>query len=334
MSSLYLVEQGTSLQKEKGRFIVMPPDDDKLEIPVREVERVLIFGSVQVSTAAMAVCLQKKIPVIFLTQLGDYKGHLWSAELEDLEAERQQFLSYGNPELQVPVARAIVRGKLMNCRQLLLRLNRKRKLPSVAEAIKELKRYLVRLERAETLDQIRGYEGVAAARYFPAFGQLVVNPAFQFAKRDRRPPRDPVNSMLSFGYTLLFNTAMGLILAEGLNPYLGNLHYSTKQLPGLALDLMEEFRSPVVDSLVLGLVNRKTIRPTDFTWPAETGGVYLTGSARRVFIQKFEVAMGQMVGHPDVQEPVSYRRAIHLQVRRYKQGLLAGVAYEPFLRAV
>jgi CRISPR-associated protein Cas1 len=125
---------------------------------------------------------------------------------------------------------------------------------------------------------------------------------------------------------------MSLILAEGLNPYLGNLHHSDKKLPELVLDLMEEFRSPVVDTLIVTLINRQTLKPEDFTWPTETGGVYISDPSRRLFIHKFEAAMTQTVTHPDVQEPVTYRRAMHYQVKRYKRLLLNDAPYEPFLR--
>lgn len=334
MSSLYVVEQGTCVNKEEGRFRLSPPRGESLEVPIREVERILIFGQVQVSTAVIGLCLNQQIPVIFLSQTGEYKGHLWSAEFEDLAAERYQFLRQGEDPFQLATARAIVWGKLMNSKQLLLRLNRKRKLEVVELAIQGIQRDIESLSAVTSLDQLRGYEGITAARYFPALGQLLINPGFSFRERNRRPPKDPVNSLLSFGYTLLFNNMMSLILAEGLNPYVGNLHGTERKMPALVLDLIEEFRSPIVDSLVVKLINSKTLQPTDFKWPTPEGGVYLTEPARRLFIQKFEQAIAQSVKHPDLQESVSYRRAMHLQVQRYKTVLLKDIPYEAFLRSV
>jgi CRISPR-associated protein Cas1 len=226
-----------------------------------------------------------------------------------------------------------VGGKLANSRQLLLRLNRKRQIPEVVVALTGLLQDIAGAEQAQTLDALRGHEGAAAARYFRALGQLIVNPAFTFTVRNRRPPQDPVNSLLSFGYTLLFNNVLSLLLAEGLNPYLGNLHGSEKKQTFLAFDLVEEFRSPVVDGLVIQLVNGRIFSPTDFTWPNEAGGVYLANTARRVFVQKVEARLSEEVSHPDVQTPVSYRRAMQLQIQRYKRSMLEGVPYEPFLRA-
>jgi CRISPR-associated protein Cas1 len=333
MSTLYLVQQGATVSKEQGRFLVKTPKEAPLEIPAREIERVLVFGNIQLTTAIISDCLAQQIPVVFLSQLGDYKGHLWSAENDDIRIEKVQYQRQDDADFRLTTARAIVQGKLRNSKQLLLRLNRKRQLDSVKAAIAGLDRDLEALTQAETLDQLRGYEGSAATRYFRALGDLITNPAFSFTERNRRPPKDPINSLLSFGYTLLYNNVLSLLLAEGLNPYLGNLHGSEKKQTFLAFDLTEEFRSPVVDSVVMRLINRRIFSPTDFTWPTQTGGVYLNDTARRIFIQKMETRLSEEVSHPDVQGSVSYRRAIQLQVKRYKQSLVDNVPYAAFLRA-
>jgi CRISPR-associated protein Cas1 len=157
---------------------------------------------------------------------------------------------------------------------------------------------------------------------------------FRFEGRNRRPPTDPVNSMLSFGYTLLFNNVLSLILTEGLHPYLGNLHRSDRSEPHLAFDLMEEFRSAIVDSLVMTLVNRRIVKPDDFQVPDSEGGVYLTDAGRRLFLKQFEVRMETLVSHPSVQARVSYRDAIQLQIRQYQRCVMNVGQYVPFLRAV
>jgi CRISPR-associated protein Cas1 len=278
--------------------------------------------------------LEEQIPVVFLTQLGDYKGHLWSGEFCDLPVEAAQFGRRSDAGFQVEMARRIVVGKVLNSKQLLLRLNRKRQIEGMMAKIKRLDQFVGAIERATDLDVIRGYEGAAAKLYFGALGQLIVNPAFSLTGRNRRPPTDPVNSLLSFGYTLLFNNVMSLILAEGLNPYLGNLHRSDRKEPHLAFDLMEEFRSPVVDSLVLWLVNKNVLRPTDFTYPNVEGGVYLETGARRIFLKHFENRISEETAHPAVQGKVSFRRAIQLQAQQYKRCLMESIPYEPFLRSM
>ncbi|NJL88295.1 MAG: CRISPR-associated endonuclease Cas1 [Leptolyngbyaceae cyanobacterium SM1_1_3] len=228
----------------------------------------------------------------------------------------------------------LANGKLWNSKQLLLKLNRRRGLARVEDAIAGIERNLGAIAQLEdtaaNLAQLRGYEGVAAARYFSALGQLITNKAFTFNQRTRRPPTDPVNSLLSFGYTLLFNNVLSLLRVEGLSPYLGNLHRSERHEAQLAFDLMEEFRSPVVDMLVLKLINQQVFNPDDFTPPNATGGVYLTDPARRRFLQEFERRMMLAIRHPDAAKSVPYRQTIQLQVRRYKQSLLEAVPYERF----
>lgn len=334
MATVYLVDQGSVLQKHEGRFRIKRLKESTVEIPIREVERVLVFGNVQLTTQAMTVCLQQSIPVVFLSQLGLYKGHLWSAASEDVDCEAAQFRRWEDRAFQLETARAVAWGKLMNSKQLMLRLNRRRKSEVVTQAITGITADIAAVERANHVESLRGHEGVAAVRYFKALGHLITNEAFEFVGRTRRPPKDPVNSLLSFGYTLLYNNVMSLILVEGLNPYLGNLHRSERKNTHLAFDLMEEFRSPVVDSLVLRLVNKKIFQPTDFTWPKEQGGIYLTQQARRVFINKIEERLGDKISHPDVEGQVSYRRVIQLQVQRYKRSLLKGIPYEAFLRSI
>jgi CRISPR-associated protein Cas1 len=293
-----------------------------------------VLGRVQISTSAIAVCLEQQIPVIFMSQSGEYKGHLWSSEFCDLSTEAAQFGRRHDPKFQVQVARQILHGKLTNSRHLLLRLNRKRKVEGLSARIHRIDQYIAALSKTEDLAVMRGYEGNAARLYFGALGQLITNPGFSLTERNRRPPKDPVNSLLSFGYTLLFNNVLSLILAEGLNPYLGNLHRSDRKEMHLAFDLMEEWRSPIVDSLVMWLLNKKVIRPTDFTFPNAEGGVYLEGGARRVFLKHFEDRITETVTHPSNQQPVSYRRAIQLQIQRYKQCLHDSKPYEPFIRSI
>lgn len=334
MSSLYVVEQGTYLNKEEGRLRLSPPKGEPLEVPIREVERILIFGQVQVSTAVIGLCLSQQIPIIFLSQTGEYKGHLWSGEMVDLAVLTKQFERHQDMAFRTALARAIVQGKLWNSKLLLLRLNRKRQLEGVNPALTTLQQAIETLgaEPSLTLDAIRGYEGHGASVYFQTLSTLITNPGFPWQGRSFHPPTDPLNSLLSFGYTLLFNNVFSLLLAEGLNPYLGNLHGAERQKAYLGFDLMEEFRSPIVDTLVIRLVNQKIVRPTDFTWPTEKGGVYLTETARRTFLKHFEERMGSSVSHPDIQGQVSYRRAIQLQVQRYRQAVLMNKPYEAFRR--
>ncbi|MBP5974223.1 CRISPR-associated endonuclease Cas1 [Brasilonema sp. CT11] len=333
MAAIYLIEQGTNIYKDYQRFIIHVSEKPKLEVPIREVQQILVFGNIQLSTPVIQVCLQEQIPVLFLSQSGQYHGHLWSEESTNLDNQLIQIEKRNDNYFQLSVSKAIVLGKLMNSKQLLMRFNRKRKLEDVEKAIYGINQDIDALEYVDNLDSLRGYEGMTAARYFPAFGKLITNSAFSFSQRFRQPPIDEINSLLSFGYTLLFNNMLSFIIAEGLSPYIGNFHYGERQKPYLAFDLMEEFRSPIVDSLILKIINNGEFKPKDFDVVASTGGMYLSQSARKVFLKKFENRMNEEISHPDLISPVTYRHAIQLQVRRYKRCLLSGVPYESFLRA-
>ena len=332
MAAIYLLEQGTSIYKDHLRFIIHVSEKPKLEIPIREVEQIMIFGNIQLSTPVINACLKEKIGVLFLNQLGQYHGHLASEESTNIDNHLTQMRRRDDNYFQFQVSRAIVYGKLTNSKQLLMRFNRKRKIAAVDQAIYGISKDIESLELVDNLDSLRGYEGITAARYFPAFGQLITNPNFQFSLRNRQPPTDPINSLLSFGYTLLLNNVMSFIVAEGLSPYIGNFHYGERQKSYLAFDLMEEFRSVIVDSLVLKIINNSVFKPQDFDILDSTGGVYLNQSARRIFLQKFEARMNEETSHPDLQSQVTYRHAIQLQVRRYKRCLLSGIPYTAFLR--
>jgi CRISP-associated protein Cas1 len=334
MSTVYLIQQGGIISKKQGRFQFKVAEQTHYDIPVREISQILLYGNIHLTTPVISTCLHHQIPVVFLSQAGKYKGHLWSADGGELTAEFAQYERRLDEGFQVETARAIVRGKLLNSKQLLLRLNRKRHVEAVAGAIEGINADLQAVEVAQSVDQLRGYEGSGAARYFPALGQLIQVEGFEMTRRTRRPPSDPINALLSFGYTLLYNNVLSMILVEGLSPYLGNLHRSDRKETHLAFDLMEAFRSPVIDSMVLRLVNQGIIGPDDFEPPSEGGGVYLSDAARRLFLQHFEARISECTAYPNRADPVEYRRAIQLQVRDYKQSLTGNLPYQPFLRAV
>ena len=333
MATLYLLEQGTSLFKENLRFIIHVPKKDKLEVPIREVEIILLFGNINLSTPVIATCLESQINVLFLSPSGRYKGHLSNIEASNLNIELLQYQYHSNLEFKLNISKAIILGKLINSKQLLLRLYRQRKNPIVQNAISGITSDLETLDSVNNIDSLRGYEGISSARYFPAWGQLITNSDFEFSQRHRQPPTDPINALLSFGYTLLFNNVLSFIIAEGLSPYFGNFHYGEKKKTYLAFDLMEEFRSPIVDSLVISLINKSIFKVEDFERRGSDRGVYLIDQSRRIFLDQFEARMNELIFHPVIQSHISYREVIQLQVRLYKRCLVSSTVYKPFIRA-
>ena len=332
MATLYLLEPGTSLFKKHLRFVIHIPKKERLEVPIREVENILLFGNINLSTTAIATCLESSINVLFLSSYGRYKGHIWNKDCSNLNLELLQYQNYSNSVFQFAISKAIVKGKLLNSKQLLLRLNRQRKILAVQKTISNLDSDLKAIDSITDIDRLRGYEGISAARYFPALGQLITNTDFQFSQRHRQPPTDPVNALLSFGYTLLFNNILSLIIAEGLSPYFGNLHYGERKKPYLAFDLMEEFRSLIVDSLMVNLINKNILKKEDFETHSDKEGIYLTNKSRRKFLNEFEKRMNQQITHPVLQTQLTYRETIQFQIRLYKRSLVSSSLYQPFLR--
>lgn len=310
--TLYIQEQGSILAREDERLIVKKEGNTLLEVPAAKIDQIFIFGNCTVTTPAMTYCLKEEIPIILLSSRGNYYGVIDSPLGENVSLHRQQFTRAADPDFSLQTAKALVTAKLQNSRLLLQRHQRRKHIPLVATVIDRLGELNVRLQHAATREEVNGYEGAGAAQYFAALGQLV-DPAFRFTTRTRQPPTDPVNSLLSFGYTLLFYNLYGLIVARGLHPYVGHLHLMRDRHPSLASDLIEEFRAPIVDSLVLTLVNTKTLTPTDFSRLVD-GPCLLKDTARKTFIRAFEQKMATQITHPHTGLVVDYRRCLDLQV--------------------
>jgi CRISPR-associated protein Cas1 len=326
--TLYIQEQGSVLARDDERLVVKKEGEILLEVPAAKIDQVFVFGNCTITTPAMTYCLKEDIPIVLFSSRGNYYGIIDSPLGDNVSLHQQQFVRAADPEFCLTTAKAIITVKLHNSRLLLQRHQRRKQIPAVATAIERLSEINVRLPRAATVEEVNGYEGAGAAQYFAALGQLV-DPAFQFSRRTRQPPTDPVNSLLSLGYTLLFYNLYALIVARGLHPYVGHLHLIRDRHPALASDLIEEFRAPIVDSLVLYLVNSKIFTPTDFSRLPD-GPCLLKDAARKTFLRAFEQKMATQITHPHTGTVVDYRRCLDLQVYQMAEWIRGEVsAYQP-----
>jgi CRISPR-associated protein Cas1 len=308
LRTLFIQEQGAVLEKEDERFLISKNRKVLRKVPALHVDQIIIFGSCGLTTPAMKFCLQRGIPVTLLSSRGQYYGVLESTSSSNVLLQREQFARSGDSDFCLRVAKAIVSAKIKNSRTLL-----RRHMPG-GEVLDELGRLLERAQGGSTLDEVRGFEGAAAAKYFPAFASVLQDP-MGFTHRRRQPPTDPLNSMLSFGYTLLFYNIFSLAKSHGLHPYVGFFHEMRSGHPALASDIIEEFRAPIVESLVLYLVNSKILTAKDFALPKEEGlPCLLSDEARKLFIHHFEQKMNSPITHPQTDFKVDYRRCINLQV--------------------
>lgn len=298
-----------------------------LDVPAFKIDQIIVFGNALVTTPAMKFCLRNNIPIIVLSGRGEFFGVIESTNNENVLLQQQQFARFGDEVFVRETARRIVAGKIANCRALLQRRER-RAGTRLEETIAALGKLNEQLNRAETIDQVRGYEGAAAARYYEGLAACFP-PVFSFTGRTRRPPLDPVNALLSFGYTLLFYNIYALARARGLSPYVGTLHSLRQGHPALCSDLIEELRAPIVDALVLTLLNKRMIGLGDFTYAETTGGkrgCFLTDAARRTFVAQFEARINTVVQHPRAKLNTTWRGCIDIQVGHYIQLLRGEVA--------
>jgi len=330
MPSLYLTEKGSSLGVE-GECFKVTVDDIIKTIPVIKVDSVIVFGSCNISTKAIEVLLEEQISTTFLSNNGRYYGRLISTEEKNIELRMQQTDKYKDEKFRLYFAKQIVRGKILNSAYLLKNLNRTGKLERAVEIINDLYGLVDSLEKAEQLDSVRGYEGSASVKYFEAM-RLLLKDTFGFDHRNRRPPKDPINSMLSFLYTLLMYQVYAAVNITGLDVALGFFHDYKNHRPALALDLMEEFRSLLADQVVFDMVNHNMVNASDFhTDESEKYAVLINNDLRKKIIKKFETRIKTSIVYKG--ENISYRRLLE-----YKARELAGSIkkdsnnYEPFIQ--
>ncbi len=263
MPQIAINEQGAAVHAEGDMLHVKREGHTIKRLRLADVDQLLLFGRVELTSGAVALLARRDVDVVFCTLKGAFRARLTTRASKNVVLRLTQMRRAAEPETALRVARAIATGKILHQRQVLLRAQRKLQSDDVAEAVGQMRRLAERARRETSIDTVRGFEGQAAALYFRNFGRLIRSEHFSFTCRTRRPPRDPVNAALSFGYALLTTLAETSVLQCGLEPMVGFFHQPAYGRPSLVLDLIEEFR-PVVDSLVLRMINRRQLGPSDF----------------------------------------------------------------------
>lgn len=340
MPPLYLTTQGSKLRYRQRRFVVEKEGKTLSSVPAVHVDQVLVFGNISLTTPAMAQLLERGIDTAFLTQNGRYRGRLVGLSGGQGQLRLHQYRRVLETGWALEVARAIVQAKLHNTRTLLRRYARRQATDSaqeapaaLSEAADTLSDLIASAGRCQAINSLSGVEGRGAAVYFGVLRHLIRARGWIFKGRNRRPPRDPVNALLSFGYTVLSHNMEACVRSVGLDPYLGFLHQPAYNRPSLALDLVEEFRCIVVDSVVLRCLNNDIVRPTMFRTDPAPGAPYpvlLDDEGRARFIRELEARLALKFKHPDSGERVTYRRCFELQARRVARCIQSGDPYQPF----
>ncbi|MDY0088616.1 MAG: CRISPR-associated endonuclease Cas1 [Coriobacteriia bacterium] len=322
---MFVTLQGGRVSKRGDELVVSDRDRKEVErVRLIDISHLGVFGNVQITTQALVELTARGLPTLYYSAGGWLKAVTTGMPHKNVLLRERQFAVAANQDSSLPIARSIVAGKIANCRTMLMRNH-----PNAPEQeVRALKALCSSVEEASRLDSLLGIEGTAARIYFSQFGSMLRPPdggvepaAFDFNGRNRRPPRDSVNAMLSLAYALLSRDALAAVLAAGFDPYLGFYHRPRYGRPALALDLMEEFRPLLADSVVITAVNTGVVKGSDFV--RGVGAANLTDAGRRRFIAAYARRLDQEVTHPLFGYRISYTRILAVQARllgRYVNG--------------
>jgi CRISPR-associated protein Cas1 len=295
-----------------GQVVVSRDGVAVAKLPLNQLRHLFIYGVPQVSSQLIHALLERDISVGYFSPAGRFLGILGALPASGVDARRGQYRLFEHPEIRLILAREALRAKVHNQRVMLMRNGE-----SKEAVLATMADYRSMVSQAPDLDTARGIEGAAAALYFSEFSSMIKECSwarFSFDGRNRRPPRDPINAMLSLGYSVLSKEVAGVCYAVGLDPFLGFLHQPRYGRPALALDLMEEFRPLIADSVVISLINRREIVESDFI--STTSGTFLNDRGRKVFWEAWFRRMDTEVSHPEFGYKMSYRRMIEVQARQ------------------
>ena len=310
---LYVQEQGARIGKRGERLIVSKGSEELSTVKLKDISQLVLMGNIQISAQTTHLLCESGIPVVHVSMGHWFYGITHGITLRNAYDRAAQYKAAANPDRVLAFAKAVVLGKGANQRTLLGRNIRPRPIP----VLKEMSMLVRRVPEARAVDELLGLEGGIAAKYFARFDELLkpkdFEAGFDFTARNRRPPTDPVNAMLSFGYAVLAKECTVALMAEGLDPWWGLYHQPRHGRPALALDLMEEFRPLVVDSAVITAINTGMVSRTSFDRSA--AGCVLTANGRKDFLRAYEARMEQLITHPLFEYRCSWRSVIRIQAR-------------------
>ena len=328
---VYVQEPGARVTKS-GEVLVIECEEKKTEVSIGDISELVLHGPVSLTTPALGALLREEIPVTYASTGGWVLGHTVSTGHRNVAIRIAQSRAAFDERRSLAFARGLVAAKIRNCRVFLRRNFKAGDETERDSAIDAMSRLADHAVHASTESELLGFEGEAAARYFRLFDTMLGAaardfPEFAFAKRTRRPPADPINAMLSFGYSLLTRTWLTVLSAVGFDPYLGFYHHPRFGRPALALDMMEPFRPILADSTVIQVINNGEVKPDGFL--SAGPAVNLKPHARRAFIAAYERRLDQEVTHPVFGYRVSMRRMLEVQARLLARHLSGEIADFP-----
>lgn len=335
LNTLYITSADAYVSKERETFVVHIDNKKVFQAPIHSIENIVCFGFKALSPALMAFCAENNVGISYLSESGKFLARVYGAQRGNVLLRKAQYAFADNQQESLSIARPIVAAKVANYRNLLMRHQRNHPddaSGAVASAAEAMGRRLADIRQAQTLDELRGYEGECATRYFGVLSSLITSQKedFEFLARSKRPPLDPANALLSFLYSLLANDIRSALETTGLDPQVGFLHQIRPGRPSLALDLMEELRAYLGDRVMLNLVNLKQVTKKDFEI-RESGEVRMSDNARKVVITAYQKRKQEEITHPFLGETMTVGLLPHVQAQllaRYLRGDIT--EYPPF----
>lgn len=326
MSVLYLTKHGVVLRISGSRFIVTQGKMKLLEAPALKVDQVVVFGNALITPQAVDYVLKNNINVAYMSTSGRYRGCLQPPISQNLPLRRAQYELAKDSDFCLRLSKAILAAKVRNCVYLFTKRGRGRhRVPEV----EQMRQSIRRVERARCLNELLGIEGSSSANYFKLYPRLLKED-FGFGKRIKHPPPDPINILLSLGYSLLFNLVHSMVSLVGLDPYQGFFHQYNFGHAALASDIMEPLRAPVVDALVLRLINLEIIKKEDFR--KEGGKFLLRNEALRRYLEQYDQRLLKNRKYAPAKKSLNFKQILEWQCRHLARVLVGKEPwYRPFL---
>lgn len=329
MAFLYITEQGAVLKKSGERLIVEKDDNVLLDIPAVKIDGVLIFGNVQFTTQAVQLMFRQGVEMALFSRHGKLLGQITSPLNKNVTLRQKQYALQADPAFSISIAKIIVKAKLLNGLEFVREFNHNHPGRCPDYLLERLVSVSEHIDSIRSPESLLGTEGAAAALYFDLFKNMLLH-SFQFDGRKKRPATDPVNALLSLGYTLVYNEIESLLDGMGFDPYLGFYHEPRYGHATLASDLMEEFRAPLVDRLTLYLVNNRILKEDDFFIHRPAGAVYLKDESRKRYFVEYEHFVTRPMTAEGEKTNTNYRELFKRQAERIKKAISEETAYEPY----
>lgn len=337
LNTLYVTSENSYLSLDGENIVVFEDKKEVGRLPLHNLEGIVSFGYRGTSSALMGACADRNISLCYVTPQGKFLARVTGKIKGNVILRQQQYESSRDKEISLSIAKNCITGKIYNARWVLERAVRDHSLQINTDQVKtasvHLKQSLEYIRNSQSKEQLRGYEGETASIYFGVFNELILQQKkdFVFCGRNKRPPLDNINAMLSFVYTLLTNQIASALECVGLDPYIGYLHTERPGRVSLALDLIEELRAPLADRFVLSLINKKVITRKNFK-TKENGAVIMDDEARKRLLTEWQNRKKETITHPFLKEKIEWGMVPYVQamlLARYLRGDLDG--YPVFL---